>query len=154
MDIPPNRPRYRPMSREQHHFVLRDLQSGQRFTTTEENVVDEETGAALMLAEETQHRASCGHVVGEITQLIGCSLCEREVCPSCQVRCSRCLRVLCNEHGRWSGAKLYCPRCRILVVAQRTGLMCCNAVLWIVARSMRAVPALFRGLHRLLSKEL
>lgn len=137
----------RPLFRNQQHYVLRDLgEPGTLFEKVEVSYLDNRWGAPVTTEQQTLHRAACGHVVVDITQIIACSLCRREVCAACQVRCQRCLGIVCNTHARRLGGILYCPRCRAITAAQKGALL-------LGVGTLRAVPMLARGLHRLFSKE-
>lgn len=66
-----------------------------------------------------RHIASCGHLIHDLTEIGGkCMIknCEALVCKECARICQRCLKLLCPKHQKIHNGKVYCPKCKLIMM--------------------------------------
>jgi len=88
------------------------LQSSKKTINLQGGVVQKQKVSFLYLA-------SCGHLIHDVNEIGGkCQVdgCDSIVCKSCARVCERCRKLLCPKHQKMHDGKVYCSRCKIIVM--------------------------------------
>lgn len=91
------------------------------FDSEKRTIIDPVRG---LVTEETTslYTLDCGHVAHDPKELLG--LCQKcgvsYVCLRCQVRCERCLFLLCTTCIKMFGGAPYCGTCRPATFAKKS----------------------------------
>lgn len=126
------------LERTQKRFLLkRELSSEEAFCQVKEIIIGQDN-ETLTIETIGLHTLHCSHVVGAVgpQEYLGdCVKCGNSICFRCDIKCKRCLSLICKDCTRHWEDKTYCFKCRVIVVGTKS------------------LVSFFKGIYEFCSKE-
>ncbi len=149
-------PRHQPLATRTREYILVPADdSGKVFASRETTVLDEH-GCAVTHEEVRVQVAGCCHIVGrDPSELISvCSEkgCFNTLCSRCgNLRCSHCLRIVCQTHARRFKESVYCRHCWWIEFAKTAGWLSLKGMGWVFYGSFHTIKWLLIAVFRVLA---